>query len=307
MRSSQGVLARLALFSAALIWGSSFFVMKNSVDVFPPFTLLFLRFAIAFAVLSALFQKRFKGAGKAVLLRGLVLGALLFGAYSVQTLGLMRTTPGKNAFLTAVYCVLVPFFTWLVTKKRPDRCHWIAAVMCLGGIGLVSLTGDLRIGAGDGLTLVGGIIYAVHMVAVFRFGQKEDPVLLTIIQFGAAAALSGLCALCMESFPRNVSWSAWGGLMYLAFFATAGALLLQNVGQKYTPPAAAAILLSLESVFGVLFSVLFMKEQVTARLAAGFALIFLSVVVSETRLGFITKRRKAPAKLASPRSLEGEK
>lgn len=290
MNQSRGMWPRLALLTAALIWGSSFFIMKNTVDVFPTFLLLGMRFTIGCLVLGVIFFKRLKKVTKRAILRGSILGALLFVAYTVQTLGLIQTTPGKNAFLTAVYCVLVPFVAWIASKKRPDKYNWLAAIMCLAGIGLVSLTGQMNIGIGDSLTLIGGIFYAIHMVAVGAFGQDDDPVTLTIIQFAAAAVLFAIVSLSSETLPQGVPTEAWGGLMYLAVFATAGALLLQNVGQKYTPPAAAAILLSLESVFGVLFSVVFYGEALTIRLICGFLLIFASVLISETKLSFLRGR-----------------
>lgn len=290
MNQSRGMWPRLALLTAALIWGSSFFIMKNTVDVFPTFLLLGMRFTIGCLVLGVIFFKRLKKVTKRAILRGSILGALLFVAYTVQTLGLIQTTPGKNAFLTAVYCVLVPFVAWIASKKRPDKYNWLAAIMCLAGIGLVSLTGQMNIGIGDSLTLIGGIFYAIHMVAVGAFGQDDDPVTLTIIQFAAAAVLFAIVSLSSETLPQGVPTEAWGGLMYLAVFATAGALLLQNVGQKYTPPAAAAILLSLESVFGVLFSVVFYGEALTIRLVFGFLLIFASVLISETKLSFLRGR-----------------
>ena len=284
-------MSKLALLTASLIWGSSFFVMKNSVDVFPVFALLAIRFTIGCGLLCLVFFKRLKSVTAGTLKGGALLGALLFGAYTLQTLGLMDTTPGKNAFLTAIYCIAVPFLFWMVTKKRPDVYNCLAGVLCLGGIGLVSLTGDLSIGTGDALTMAGGIVYAVHMVAVARVSQDKDPVLLTLVQFGAAALCCWAVSWMTETFPASVPAASWYGLLYLAVFATTGALLMQNIGQKYTHPAAASILLSLESVFGVAFSMLFYGETLTPRLAAGFLLIFFSVIVSETKLGFIKKPR----------------
>ena len=278
MSKHQGVWARLALLTAALIWGSSFFIMKNSTEVFPPFTLLALRFTMGCGVLALLFMGKLKRITRRTLVHGGVIGVFLITAYSIQTLGLMHTTPGKNAFLTAVYCVLVPFCHWLFNRKKPDRYNWLAAILCLGGIGLVSLDGELTMGLGDGLTLISGLFYALHLVAISRFSQGDDPVLLTLVQFAMAAVCAWVVSLVTETFPLHAGAEAWGGLTYLALFATAGALLLQNVGQKYTPAAPAAILLSLESVFGGIFSVLFYHETVTLKL------------VVETKLSFLKRR-----------------
>ena len=199
----------------------------------------------------------------------------------------MDTTPGKNAFLPTVYGILVPLLNWALLGRRPTVCNGLAAVLCLGGIGLVSLTEGFTVGRGDLLTLVSGVIYAAHMIALARFSQGEDTALLTLIQFMAAALMAWLLSLATETPPDALPAGAVGELIYLGVFSTALALLMQSVGQKSTPPAPAAILLSLESVFGVLFSVLFYGEVVTPRLAAGFALIFLAVLISETQLSFL--------------------
>ena len=145
---------------------------------------------------------------------------------------------------------------------------------------------------GEALPLVGGLFFALHLVAVSHYGEKDDPVLLTAVQFGTTAVCSWACSLATETAPAALPAGAWVELVYLAVFATTAALLLQNVGQAVTPAAQAAILLSLESVFGVIFSVICYGEEVTLRLALGFGLIFLAVVTSETRFEFL-KRKKA--------------
>lgn len=257
------------------------------VDSIPTWMLLGIRFTMGAGVLALIFWKRLKLIRASTWARGAALGVLLCAAYGVQTFGLMDTTPGKNAFLTTVYCILVPFLNWALLGRRPTVYNGLAAVLCLGGIGLVSLTEGFTVGRGDLLTLVSGVIYAAHMIALARFSQGEDTALLTLIQFMAAALMAWLLSLATETPPDALPAGAVGELIYLGVFSTALALLMQSVGQKSTRPAPAAILLSLESVFGVLFSVLFYGEVVTPRLAAGFALIFLAVLISETQLSFL--------------------
>lgn len=282
---------RLALLTAALIWGSSFIIMKDTVDNVPVFMLLGIRFTIAFLLLGLIFLPRLLKAGRAQVLHGFLCSLMLLSAYAAQTFGLMDTTPGKNAFLTAVYCVLVPFGAWMLYRKRPSAYNWVAAVMCLTGIGLVSLSGDFRVGRGDVLTLLGGVIYALHVLALNHFCRTDDPVTLTVLQFGFTAALSWLMSLLTESGAPLPGQEAILPLMYLGVFATGAALLLQCVGQSLTPPSQAALLLSLESVFGVAFSVAGGKETLSAPLCAGFLLIFLSVIISETQLSFLRRHK----------------
>lgn len=292
MDKKTGALHKAALFAAAIIWGSSFIVVKTSVDSLPPNILLGVRFTIGCGLLCIIFYKKLKNITLGLVLRGGATGLFLFTAYCLQTIGITDTTPGKNAFLTAVYCVLVPFLYWGVYKIRPDKFNFIAAVLCIAGIGFVSLTGDFSIRFGDALTLAGGFFYAVHMVAVAKLGMGEDSVLFTIMQFGSAAIASWVVGLLFEGLPAKMPPpSAIAGVLYLACFATAAALLLQNVGQQGTDPSAAAIILSLESVFGVLFSVLLYGEQLTARLVLGFVLIFCAVVTSETKLSFLKPKK----------------
>ena len=290
MKMTKTVGAKAALFGAALIWGSSFLVVKNSMSVIQPHMLLAFRFTIGCVLLSIIFHKRLRLLNKDYFIKGGILGAFLFLAYSLQTIGIIDTTPGKNAFLTAIYCVLVPFFYWAVDKKRPDKYNITAGIITMLGIGLVSMNGSFSIGIGDTLTLIGGVLFAVHMVAVAKFSKDKDPILLTILQFGFAAIISWIVALIFEDMPTQWSYQTITGLLYLAVFATAVALLLQNVGQKYTNPAPAAIILSLESVFGVLFSVVLYGEQITPRLFIGFMLIFISIIISETKLSFLSKK-----------------
>ncbi len=286
-------LAKPMLFAAAFIWGSSFFIMKNTLDALPVQYLLALRFTAGAVLLGLVCGKRWRNFTADCVWRGAVLGLLLYLAYAIQTYGLALTTSSKNAFLTTTYCVMVPFFHWLLDRSRPDRYNLAAAVLCVAGVGLVSLSGDLAVNAGDGLTLVSAVFFAAHIIAVSRFSQGRDVMLLTVFQF----AVSGLCAwvggALTETFPAaaladpTVSLT----LLYLAVMPTTVALLFQNLGQAYSDPVSASVILSLESVFGVLCSVLFIHDQVTVRMGLGFALIFAAVLCSETKLSFLRRRR----------------
>lgn len=291
-------LAKPMLFAAALIWGTSFFIMKNALDAVPVFFLLAIRFTAGAVLLALVCGRRWKSFTPDYLWRGAIIGGFLFLAYSVQTFGLSMTTPSKNAFLTAVYCVIVPFLTWAVVKKRPDRYNIAAALLCVTGVGLVSLTEQLSINAGDLLTLVCALFYASHIVAVEKVSPGKDITLLTVFQFAFAALYAWICGGLTETFPAQAlaNPQVFLPLAYLCVMATTVALLFQNVGQVWSDPASASVILSLESVFGVLFSVIFYGDPVTARLLMGFALIFVAVVCSETKFSFL--RRTSPPQLS---------
>ena len=293
------MIAKLALLLATIIWGSSFIIMKDALDDMGTFFLLAFRFAGACLLLAVIFQKSLKQLNFYYLKAGFVMGTALIIAYSLQTFGLAETTPGKNAFLTAGYCVMVPFFYWMIAGRRPDRYNISAAVLCVAGIGLVSLDANLTMGRGDLLTILCGIFYALHIIVSARYTQNADVMLLTIVQFFFAAVWSGAACFLFEPFPDlgAVPTYTWFSLLYLCVFATAGALGLQTYGLKYTAPSAGALILSLESVFGVIFSVILGAEALTPRVCLGFAIIFSGIVVSETKLDFIHKEKVTKGEL----------
>jgi len=281
-----GTLAKFALLLATLIWGTSFVIIKDAVNLISPNYLMALRFTGACLLLSVFFWKRLRGINFQILWQGALTGVFLYLAYIWQTHGIMFTTPGKNAFLTAFYCVLVPFLAWLAKGSRPDRWNLIAAFMCITGIGLISLNGDLTIGKGDLYTLVGGFFFACHMVAVSNFGRGKDLIVITLLQFASAAVCFWITSLITDGEPKAISSNVILSVVYLCLFCTAAALLLQNFGQKHTSPSVAALILSLESVFGTFFSAILGKEDLTIRMICGFLVIFLAIVVSETKLSF---------------------
>ena len=237
------VLARFAsplIVLATIIWGSSFVVMKSSVDVLPTFWLLAIRFTFSALVLAVVFIKRWKVLDRQYLIGGTVMGFCLFVAYAFQTFGLEQTTSGKNAFFTAVYCVIVPFLYWVIAKRRPDKFNILAAFLCIAGIALVSVTGSnaTAFNMGDVLTLIGGFFFAAHIVAVAKYSEGRDIFILTTLQFASFALFSWIGVLITRPAltPGVFDQSLIFSLAYLVIFASCGALLFQNIGQKYTPP-----------------------------------------------------------------------
>lgn len=284
-RNGTGIktLSVIGLIVTTVIWGSSFVVMKNSVAVISPTYLLALRFTIASAALVGVFWKRVTVLKKQDLLCGGLLGVFLFVSYFFQTYGLKYTTASKNAFITTLYVILVPFLHWFFNRKKPSRNNVAAAVLAVFGLALLSLEGDLSVNLGDILTFICGFFYAIHIVFIDRYTEEHDPVGLTVTQMIVAAALSWIVAPLLEgSMDFGVIDKAMmAGLLYLGIFSTMIGFLLQNVGQKHLSPNTSSILLSFESVFGLFFSVLFLKDPVTPKLAAGCVLMFASVILSE--------------------------
>jgi drug/metabolite transporter (DMT)-like permease len=279
---SKTALGSLFCGLAALIWGIAFVVMKNALDSFPVFWLLAIRFFLGGLLVTLIFHRKLRLLRGPTLRHGLLVGVILMAAYAVQTFGLKATTPGKNAFLTTVYCVLVPFIDWIWSRRHPDGRVFLAAGLCLLGIGLISLTEGLAIAPGDGLSLLCGVLYAFQVELLGRYGQEgDDPVALAILQLLTTGVLSLAMALCTEAPPDmlHLPARAWLEIAYLVVLSTALTMLLQTVGQSMTTPSAAGILLSLESVWGAVSSVLFYGEIVSPRVAAGFAVVFLAVLL----------------------------
>ena len=282
-------LAACGLLLTALIWGFAFVVVKNSLDLIPPIYMLAFRFTIASAALALILFRRLRRITRRDLQSGAILGVFLFVAYALQTIGCQYTTAGKNAFLTTIYVILVPFLHWRINHRRPDRYVIGGALLAMVGIGLLSLQGEGGIALGDLLTLLCGIFFAVHIVYIDRYTLAQDPAILTVLQLATAAVLSFLLAPLIDGpFPAQALHpEAVTGMLYLGLLSTMLGFLLQNVGQKYTTPSTASLLLSFESVFGVLFSTLFLHEAMTARMLLGCLLMFIAVLLVETRFSFL--------------------
>lgn len=281
--TKRELLADGILLLTALIWGSAFAIVKNTLDSFPPAAIITMRYTIATLLTGVAFRRHLRGLKRGDVARGAVVGLFLCSAYIVQTIGLQYTTAGKNAFLTAIYVLLVPFGAFFLFKQKLRRANFFAAAMMVAGIGMLSLDGEGGgLNIGDALTLVCGFLFAAHIIAVERCQKKTNAYALIVLQFAFCAVFAFLYYLLFErDLPLAFTRGSIGGLLYLAIFSTTIAMSLQNIGQSMAPASHASILLSLESVFGVIFSCIILKEVVTAQMAAGFVIIFAAVLVSE--------------------------
>ena len=293
---NRGLWGRLALLSTALIWGTSFVIMKSALDTIGTMWLLSIRFTGAALPLCLLGWKRIRAMSRRAVKGCVLMGLYLAVAYIVQTYGLVYTTPGKNAFLTNVYCVMVPFMAWAVYKRRPSAAHVLGALLCLVGIGLVSLNGlDGGVNIGDLLTLLCGVFYAGQIIVLEQYTGEADPLSLSALQFAVAAGICWIGALLFEPAPTALTGEDWLSLGYLSLFCTALCFFLEAWGMQVTPGTTAAVLMTLEAVFGVLTSVLFYHEAMTARLLLGFALIFAAVLVTEMNPKLVRKKKNTDA------------
>ena len=295
----KAALGRLCLLGATLLWGSSFVVLKTTLDTVPTLWILAIRFTGGALLMGLPSIKQLLKLDSGCLKAGALMGVALYAAYTLQTFGLEHTTPGKNAFLTATYCVITPFLWWAFTRKRPDGFNIAAAFVCITGMALVSLSDGLSIGLGEALTMCCGFFYALHIIFTSRGVEKYGVGVLTTLQFATAALLCWVTAPLSAPFPEVIPASNWLSIAYLCVMCTGVCYILQTLGQKYTSPQTSSILLTLESVFGTLISVVFYHEQLTFRELSGFVLIFIAVLISETKLEFLRRPRTGAKKNAA--------
>lgn len=287
------------LFMAALIWGFSTFVMKDTLDVIPTYLLIAARFLPSALIMFTLFHKSIKvHFNRRNILVGAGMGFLMFMGYALQTLGLNETTAGKSAFLTGTYCILVPFISYALAREPLTRYNLGAAFLCLGGIAFVALD-NFTMGVGDAQTLAGALFYAMQMSVVSKYGRNLDVNVITFWMFLTIGILSGGATLLFEAQPPISVWTPKLILIVIGFLATictCTCLLIQNTALAHIPAATGSLIMSLESPSGVMFSVLFAGEVLTGRLIIGFTLIFISILLSETHFSFLAKylpKRKA--------------
>lgn len=293
----KSILADMSLLLVAIVWGGGFVAVKDALNTIAPFYIVAMRFIIATLLLCIVFWKKIKIITKKDIKAGFIVGIFLFGGFATQTVGLQYTTPGKQAFLTATYVVIVPFLSWVINQKRPDGYSIIAAFITLIGIGMLSLENSLNIGLGDSLTLLCAVLFAAQIVAISFFTSDIDPVVLTIIQLAVCALFSTAVAVIFEPAPRGMGIQGIMSILYLGLFSTMLALIIQNVAQKYTTETHAAIILSLESLFGCLLSVILLGELFTSKMILGSIFIFIAVITSETKWEFLKFKQRRTATL----------
>ena len=292
------IFSRLALFSATLLWGSTFVAVSSTNDFFKPNFLLACRFLPACLILCAVFFKRLKKLDKRYLKAGMFLGFIMFAGYSLQAIAITTAggLPGRSSFLVATYCVIVPFVNALILKKKPDKFNLFAAFLCFTGILTISMP-DLilensgGINWGDVFSLISSFIFAVYIVLLPKLMEDLDTALITIVQFAFAGSYALIFSLLFEDNSGTI-WNSQSifTLAYLTVLCTALCVLLQAVGQKNTPPTTAALIFSLESVFSIFLSIIVTDEKFTPALALGCSCIFISIIISETKLSFLTEK-----------------
>ena len=276
-----------ALLGATVIWGSAFIAQSVGMDKIGPFTFQTIRCLLAVVFLfpaSALFSQG-KGFWKSwadpkLWRSGLVCGLALFAASSLQQVGLVYTDAGKAGFLTAMYIVFVPFLG-LFAGQKPGRNAILSLIPAIVGLYLLSCTSVSGINKGDVLLLLCAVAFSVQILLIDRHCAGLDGLKLNCIQALVVTVLSLPCALVAETIDVSLIASCWLPLGYAGILSMGVAYTLQIVGQKRVAPTAAALLMSLESVFAALFGWLLLHETMTKAEMLGCVLVFAAVVLSQ--------------------------
>ena len=259
------ILGIIGLIIVTIIWGGGFVASDIALKELSPFTIMFFRFLIAAVLMGLLANKKITTITKDELLCGFVLGTALFAGFALQIVGLKYTTPSKNAFLPATNVLLVPIIAYFIGRKKLDKKSIAGSVMALVGVGILSLQSNFSVGIGDLLT------------------ERIRPSILNFLQMLTAFILSFLGLLFSGGIILDVSRQGIYAIIYLGAISTTLCYFLQTTSQQYVDETKAAIILSMESVFGTLFSVLILSEKITPRMIIGGIMILSAVLISELK------------------------
>lgn len=273
-------LAIAGLIVVTVIWGGGFVASDMALESLRPFQIMAIRFLLATLLMGAASIRELKGIDFKEIRAGVLMGCALFVGFAFQIVGLQYTTPSKNAFLTALNVVMVPFIAFVILRKKISIKSIAGAVMAILGVGLLSLEKDLSLGVGDALTLVCAVGFAFQIFFTSEFVKKYRAVVLNFIQMLTAVVLSVVSLFLFGETKFQVTSKGWLSVLYLGVISTALCYLLQTASQKYVDETKAAIILSMESVFGTMFSILILHEQVTLRMVCGCIIILAAVLVS---------------------------
>ena len=278
----------LMLFLAAFIWGTAFVAQIAGMDRIGPFTFNMARSIVAVMSLGAylIFTKAKLPKDMSFLLKGgLVCGFFIFVGTSLQQIGLQYTTAGKTGFITSFYILILPFLTMIFLKHKIDVLTWISIIIGFIGLYLLAIPNlsDFSMNKGDFIVFLGSFCWAGHILVIDYYSKKVNPVELSFLQFIVLSILSGICAFIFENETATLGniFASWKPVAYAGFLSSGVAYTLQMVGQKYTKPVVASLILSLEAVFAALAGYLILDEVMTSREFLGSFIVFLAMIFSQ--------------------------
>lgn len=286
----------LMLLAASFFWGTTFVAQMTGMQGLGPFSYAAARYFLGFLSLVAVLiwtrktraKERRAGRYSHGFLVGLACGIFLFVASSMQQISMLYTTAGKAAFITCLYIMFVPLAAKIFGRKILPE-NWLGAALALIGLYLLAVKDALTINFGDVILFFSAFVWTGQILMIDRFAAKVDPLELSTAQIFITAVLSFLAMIALEAPTLSAIKSAAIPIFYGGIFSAGVAFTLQIYGQKYAEPAAAAILMSFESIFGALASWLLLGEEMSGREIFGCALMVAGIFVTQWRV--ITGRR----------------
>ena len=287
----------IALLTTALIWGSGFIAVDYSLSCgFPPGLINMLRFLIGTVFLLPFVTKSLKKTSRAELITGIIAGFFFFCGFLFQAQGMTTIEVSSNALLTATNLLMVPFIARICFKEKIGIRVYIAVFICFLGMSILNWRdGGIHFRIGDILTLICALSFACHIAYLGHNAKDKDPMRLTFLQMFTVAAFASLYFVIVESDQIHITNFSNGmiAIVYLAVFPSALCLFLQTFGQRRTATSKSAILLSFESLFGAVFSVILGLEPLTFNLLIGGTIVLFSVIWLEWN----NSRTESPAKI----------
>ena len=291
------------MLATTIVWGSAFLVLKNAMSSNPKTFIIGIRFFGSGLIMCFIYIKSLVKADKKSIIYGIILGAICACGYYFQTLGLENTTPARNAFITATYCVLTPFMLWLIKKVKPKSYSIISAIVCIVGIGLISFSGGSNESGsnlllGDGLTLFSTIFFALQIIYIDSFSESANGKVVLPVQVVSAGIFLFIVSAITELPVYDIKdFIIKGDKIFNVAYLTLACTLFCQFGQFYgqmlsTSSSQSALILSLESVFGAVFSVIFGDEKLSFLLVVGFVIVFIATIITVMQIDVLKIFRK---------------
>ncbi len=287
---SKKLFGNLVLLLTALIWGCAFVAQSSGMDYVGPFTfqtsrsilgsLVLIPFIFANDAVKKKNNTYEKQNPKTLILGGILCGTALTVASGLQQYGMQYSTAGKGAFITAMYIVLVPILG-LFMKKKVNPIIWISVILGALGLYLLCIKEDFSLGEGDIYLILCAVAFSFHILVVDHFSAKVDGVKLSCLQFGVMFILSAIFMFMTETPNMADIKAAWLPICYAGIMSCGVGYTLQIVGQKYTEPTIASLLMSLESVFAVIAGIILLKEAPSAKEWLGCASMFAAIIIAQ--------------------------
>lgn len=286
--------ADITLLSVAVIWGFAFVAQRLAAAEIGFFTFNGWRFLVAALALSPLlvFRNRSHGASPAARLEpnqrartraGLLLAGLLLTLGSTfQQAGLKYTSAGNAGFITGLYVVLIPIFLALGWRRFPSRTTWIAAMLAVTGLFLLSTGGRMQVNRGDMLVLISAVFWALHVMLIDWMVRRMEVIEFAIGQYLVCGLLSLALGLLIEGHNSGLILANWWLIAYTGLISIGLGYTLQAAGQRFAPPADAAIILSMEAVFAAFSGWIFLEESLTWIQIAGSGIMLLGMLLAQS-------------------------